>query len=113
MRRILAWLIWLPVAVVIIAFVVANREWVVLSLDPVDANAPMLSLNLPLWAVFVLGLFIGIAVGWSGHWLKWRGKYARNRRRIAELEKRERETASQPKPQQADDEGEHIPLIGG
>jgi uncharacterized integral membrane protein len=89
LRRILRWIVGLPIAIVVIAFAIANRQWTRLSLDPFSSESPILSINMPLWALFIFGVFIGILVGWAACWLaqsKWR-KLARERaREIAQLQ---------------------------
>ena len=74
MRRILRWMVGLPIALVVIAFAVANRQWTRLSLDPFSSTSPVLSIDMPLWALFIGGVFIGILVGWMSCWLA-QGKY--------------------------------------
>ncbi len=74
MRRLLRWLVGLPVAVLVIAFAIANRRWITLSLDPFSQEAPSLAIDLPLWLLFFLGTFIGLLIGWVASW--WaQGKY--------------------------------------
>lgn len=109
MKRILSWFLWLPVAVLIIAFVVANRQMVALSLDPFgDATSP-LAMPLPLWAVFIFGLFVGIIVGWSLSWLKQSRHRKAARRANAELEKLRQQSDSKPA---EPDPAEPFPMIG-
>jgi uncharacterized integral membrane protein len=89
LRRILSWIVGLPIAIVVIAFVVANRQWTRLSLDPFSSTSPAFSIEMPLWVLFVFGVFIGILVGWSACWFA-QGKYrklARDRaREIVQLQ---------------------------
>lgn len=89
MRRILRWVVGLPVAILVIAFAIANRQWTRLSLDPFSSESPILSINMPLWALFIFGVFIGLVVGWTGSWFA-QGKHrklARDRaREIARLQ---------------------------
>jgi uncharacterized integral membrane protein len=89
LRRILRWLIGVPIAILVIAFAVANRQWTRLSLDPFSSTSPVLSINMPLWVLFIFGVFIGILVGWAACWFaqsKHR-KLARDRgREIAQLQ---------------------------
>ncbi len=74
--RVLYWIIGLPVAVVLIAFAIANRHFVVVSLDPLSQQDPLASLSVPLWTVLFFGIFCGLVVGWTAAWLK-QGKWRR------------------------------------
>ena len=104
MRRVLRWIVGLPVAILVIAFAIANRQWTRLSLDPFSSESPILSINMPLWALFVFGVFIGILVGWTSCWLgqsKHR-KLARERgREISLLQNEIENNKSQPASEQA------------
>jgi uncharacterized integral membrane protein len=76
LRKIVAALILVPLAVVIIAFAVANRQLVTVSFDPFSANEPAASLTLPLFALLIVTLIAGVIVGGVAAWLrqgKWRG----------------------------------------
>ena len=70
--RLLFWIVGLPVAVVLIAFAVANRHFVEVSLDPLSRQEPWLALSVPLWTVLFFGIFCGLVVGWIGAWFKQR-----------------------------------------
>ncbi|WP_247657749.1 lipopolysaccharide assembly protein LapA domain-containing protein [Aquabacter sp. L1I39] len=70
MRRILSLVIGLPLCIVVVALAVANRRMVMLSLDPFSANAPVVSVNLPLFVIIfgalILGVILGGCVAWFG-----------------------------------------------
>lgn len=75
MRRFFNWIVGLPIAVIVIAFAVANRQWVEVSFDPLSRVAPWASIPMPLWALLFFGIFIGVIAGWIGCWFaqgKWR-----------------------------------------
>lgn len=74
MSRILSWLIVVPVALLVIAFAIANRHVVALSLDPLPYR-----FDLPLFVVAFVGIAIGIFVGGCAAW--WRGGRWRQRAR--------------------------------
>jgi uncharacterized integral membrane protein len=74
--RLLSWIVGLPVALVLIAFAVANRHVVDVSFDPLSQQDPWASLSVPLWTVLFFGIFCGLVVGWIGAWLK-QGKWRR------------------------------------
>lgn len=81
MRRLLRWIIGAPIIIVVMFFAVANRQWVTLSLDPINETNPTYSLDMPVWLLVFFGIFIGIIVGWFYCWraqAKWR-KLARDR----------------------------------
>ena len=74
-RRIIKWVVGLPIAVIVIAFCVANRQWIEVSFDPFSRTSPFATMFMPLWALFFLGLFFGMIAGWIACWFaqgKWR-----------------------------------------
>jgi uncharacterized integral membrane protein len=88
LRKIIAALVLVPLAVVIIAFAVANRQSVTLSLDPFSASAPAASLTLPLFALLIAALIVGVIAGGVAAWLgqgKWRRRARRQEREANEL----------------------------
>ena len=88
-RKIIAAIILVPLAVVIIAFAVANRQIVTVSLDPFSAEHPAASLTLPLFALVVVLLVLGVLIGGIAAWLrqsKWRRTARRLEREIADLD---------------------------
>ena len=87
-RKIIAAIILVPLAVIIIAFAVANRENVTISLDPFGGAAPAASVTLPLFALIILLLIIGVLVGGLASWLrqgKWRETARRFERELQQL----------------------------
>jgi uncharacterized integral membrane protein len=87
-RKIIAAIILVPLAIVIIAFAVANRQIVTVSLDPFSAEHPAASLTLPLFALVIVLLVIGVLIGGIAAWLrqsKWRRTARRLEREIVDL----------------------------
>ncbi len=80
-RRIAAALILVPLAVVIVAFAVANRQVVTISLDPFGSDHPAASLTLPLFALVIVLLILGVVIGGIAAWLR-QGKWRRTARRL-------------------------------
>jgi uncharacterized integral membrane protein len=75
LRKIVTVLILVPLAIVLITFAVANRQTVVVSLDPFDQAHPALAVALPLFALVLVLLIGGVVVGGVAAWLrqrKWR-----------------------------------------
>ncbi|MFT3988918.1 DUF1049 domain-containing protein [Aestuariivirga sp.] len=78
-RRIFNWVVGVPIALAAIAFAVANRQWISVSLDPFAKDLPRLALNMPLWGLFFCGILLGIFVGWFAAW-RGNGKWRRSTR---------------------------------
>jgi len=88
LRKIGAALIVVPLGIVFIAFAVANRQAVTVSLDPFNSQHPAASLTLPLFALIVILLIIGVVIGGSAAWLRhgrWRRTARRLERELAKL----------------------------
>jgi uncharacterized integral membrane protein len=92
-RKIVTAIIVVPLAMVIIAFAVANRATVTVSFDPFSSTSPAYAATLPLFAVILLVLIAGVVVGGAAAWLrqsKWRRRAreleAENRTLRAELD---------------------------
>lgn len=87
--RLFAVLIGLPLALLIVSFAVANRQSVTLAFDPFAPEAPALSLSLPLFAVVLLSLMLGVLIGGAASWMrqgKWRKEARRRRQEVESLE---------------------------
>jgi uncharacterized integral membrane protein len=88
LRTIVAAVTLVPLAVVIIAFAVANRQEVTVSLDPFNPDVPAASLTKPLFVVIIAVLILGVIVGGIAAWLrqtKWRRTARRLEREVANL----------------------------
>ena len=110
MRRILSWIIGVPIAFIVIGFAVANREWQRVSFDPFSRENPFAYVAMPLWALLFCGIFLGIIAGWIGCWLaqgKWR-KAAREAR--IDLDRAERDLAALKREQPAPSEARSLPV---
>ncbi len=86
-RKLVLALILIPLAVILVAFAVANRQTIVVSLDPFDEAHPALVMALPLFALALLLVIAGVIIGGLAAWLK-QSKW-RRAARIAEREARE------------------------
>ena len=74
-RKIVTALILVPLAVIVIALAVANRQPVVVSFDPFDQLHPAMARALPLYQLMLLLLIAGVVVGGVAAWVrqgKWR-----------------------------------------
>lgn len=73
MKKWLLRIVWIPVLILAVLFLVANRQLVAVSLDPFNAEAPALTTPaLPLWSWLMVMLFVGLAAGAFGAWLSAR-----------------------------------------
>ena len=89
LRKIVAIVILLPLAVLMIAFAVANRHIVTVSLDPFGGSDS--GLSLPLFVLIILLLIIGVLIGGLAAWVrqgKWRGAARRAERQLQALRKK-------------------------
>lgn len=74
MRKLLFWIVTVPLALIFVLFAVANRQWVTVSLDPFSREAPAYAVSLPLFLVILGSLAAGVLIGglvvWFGkvHW---------------------------------------------
>ena len=103
LQRILRWTIGLPIAVIVVSFAVANRQWITVSFDPFSKDAPFAAIDIPLWALFFCGVFFGLIAGWIACWFaqsKWRRSAKDTRKELvrsqAESSQLRRETMTPP-----------------
>jgi uncharacterized integral membrane protein len=75
-RRILFVIIVVPVAIVLIALAVANREFVSFTLNPFNPGDPAMTFDMPLFAFLFVSLAIGVFIGGCATWLR-QGRYRR------------------------------------
>ena len=83
--KIISSILLLPLAVLVVAFAIANRHGVVVRLDPLPVD-----IDLPLYAVAFGGVLIGLLAGGLASWLRggrWRREARKQRRRAKGLER--------------------------
>lgn len=88
LSKIVTAVILVPLAIVVIAFAMANRQSVSVSFDPFSATEPAAAATLPLFALIILLLIIGVVVGGAATWLRqgeWRQRARRLEREVREL----------------------------
>jgi uncharacterized integral membrane protein len=88
LRKIVAAIVLMPLALIIIAFAVANRHAVTVSFDPFSTTDPAASMTLPLFALIIAVLIVGVVIGGLASWLrqgKWRGSARRFERELQRL----------------------------
>ncbi len=81
-NRIIAFIILVPLAIVIVALAVANRAPVTVSFDPINKADPLFVVHVPLYLLMLLLLIAGVLIGGAVAWLK-QGRWRRQSRRLA------------------------------
>jgi len=79
-RKIVTGIILVPLAIVIIAFAVANRQMVTVSFDPFSSVSPAYAATLPLFVLIFILLIVGVIIGGVAAWIgqaKWRRGHRR------------------------------------
>jgi uncharacterized integral membrane protein len=74
-RKIVTAAIVIPLAVIIVAFAVANRQAITISFDPFSSANPAYAATLPLFVVLFAAMILGVIVGGIAAWFgqaKWR-----------------------------------------
>jgi uncharacterized integral membrane protein len=75
LRKVLTIVIVVPLAVLIVAFAVANRQAVTVSFDPFSSANPAYAATLPLFVLIFALVILGVIVGGVATWLRqasWR-----------------------------------------
>lgn len=82
-NRFLLIVVFVPLAVILIALAVANRELVAFTVDPFNPGNPSLTLTLPLFVFLFLAVAIGLVVGSAATWFR-QGRYRKLARQRAQ-----------------------------
>lgn len=69
MRTFLKLLVLVPLALLAVAFAVANRHAVTVSFDPFATDVPAFALSGPLFAVIILTVVVGVVLGGVATWV--------------------------------------------
>jgi uncharacterized integral membrane protein len=90
-RKIVTALLLIVLGLVLIAFAVANRQIVTVSLDPFDQVDPALAVSQPMYRVVFVVLIAGVIIGGCAAWLRqarWRGRARRAEAQLSALRAR-------------------------
>lgn len=74
--KVIRWLFLVAIAILVVAFAVANRQSVLVSLDPFNSADPALGLQMPFSLALLAALFLGIVIG---GWVSWRAGIRRRK----------------------------------
>jgi uncharacterized integral membrane protein len=80
-RKIVTAIVVIPLAVIIVAFAVANRQSVTVSFDPFSSAQPAYAATLPLFVLIFILVILGVIVGGVAAWFR-QGKWRRIARRL-------------------------------
>jgi uncharacterized integral membrane protein len=69
MRKFVTYVIVIPLALLFVAFAVANRHFVTVSFDPFNSAAPVVAVELPLFALIIAVAILGVIAGGIATWL--------------------------------------------
>jgi uncharacterized integral membrane protein len=72
MRKFLNAVVFIPLGVILIVFAVANRHQVTVSFDPFNSSDPALGFSLPLFAIIIAAVILGVVAGGSATWFRQR-----------------------------------------
>lgn len=79
MKKLLSWIFWVPVGVILITVAISNRQIVTFSIDPVSKTDPFFSISIPLYMLVFAAILFGIIFGGIAAWLT-QGKWRKNAR---------------------------------
>jgi uncharacterized integral membrane protein len=113
MRRLVLFVFTIPIAIILIALSVANRAPVMATIDPFNPGNPALSFSLPLFALVLAALIIGVVLGSLLTWVN-QGKH-RSRAKLeagrADAIKREAEAIKQERAMALQEAGAMVPAL--
>jgi hypothetical protein len=99
-NRVALVVIVVPLAIILIALAVANREFIAFTLDPFNPGNPALTYTLPFFVFLFAALALGILVGSLATWVR-QGRYRKlARQRGIEAESLRQAAARPPAPAQ-------------
>ena len=101
MGKFLKTLVIVPIALVLLAFAVANRQLVMVSFNPFDSGDLSLALTLPLFIVIIAAAVVGVIAGGIAVWFGQR-RWRRSARRF--------EAEAQAARQKLAEWNAHVPL---
>ncbi len=85
LRKLVFWLILVPLAILILMFAVANREIVTVSFDPFSETAPAASVSVPLFVLIFILVILGVIIGGVAAWLRQSGYRRAARQRDSDV----------------------------
>lgn len=69
-RKLVIWLVLVPLAIIILMFALANRQLVTISFDPFNVATPAAAVTLPLFVLVFVLVLLGVVIGGVAAWLR-------------------------------------------
>lgn len=69
-RKLVIWMLLVPLAIIILAFAMANRQLVTVSFDPFNSAQPAAAVTLPLFVLIFALVLLGVIVGGIAAWMR-------------------------------------------
>jgi uncharacterized integral membrane protein len=115
-RKVVKALVLIPLAIILIAFAVANRQTVTVSFDPFDRADPAFSVALPLYVLILALVIAGVVVGGMSAWLRqgrwrWRARLAESKARELHVENDQLKRRDGPVPPGTPRAVDHAPRL--
>jgi len=94
--KLLSWITLPPLTVATLYLAIANRHPVLFSLDPFNTDDPALALELPLFAIVLVSVFLGILLGGASAWIRQSRWRKQARQTSLEVKRLSKEVAEKP-----------------
>ncbi len=79
-KRLVAWLVLIPFCIILVLFALANRQMVLVGLDPFMGEPPLIPpVEMPMFLAIYLLLIIGVLLGGTATWFA-QGRQRRQKR---------------------------------
>ena len=98
-NRFILIVVFVPLAIILIALAVANRELVAFTLDPFNPGNPALTWQLPLFVLLFAAIALGMIIGSLATWVK-QGRYRKLARQHSHEAEMLRQAAARTPPAQ-------------
>jgi uncharacterized integral membrane protein len=104
MRKFILYTFMMLFGIVLLVFLIANRQPVTISFDPLSTTSPAFAIGpVPLWAALISTMLLGYCLGGLGMWMSAKGTRKKASERKKEIRKLQREVAATAKAEPVED----------